>query len=228
MKTKSIFSVIFIVLFLLPAWAETPMMFQHFLKFTREGLVAKQLIPFEVALSENQEIYAIKTIPKNASARCLSMKDPGRFRFFYLKCDKASLVDLVVTVKSSEKYYSFKILSIPIAQPVFRSPGELNVTPPEEEGNPNLPSMAAIEGRSIWMSNGCVSCHGGFSGIDSTTIWSGQTTDASANGGFGNGIKNQFQRVTQMSAFNSNPSLTIPVLDKIAAYLNERNKDYGP
>lgn len=227
--SNSICTLLFISFFFAPAFAESPMMFNHSLKFTREGLIAKQMIPFEVALDETQEIFAIKTLPKTSGAKCLSMKDPERSRFFYLKCDRASVVDMIVTIKSSEKYYSFRISEIPITNPVFKSPSDLIVTPPEEEEEDlNLPSQAAIEGRGIWNSYGCVACHGGFAAIDTTTIWSGQTTNAAANDGFGNGIKNQFQRVAQMSSFNTNPNLTVQVLDKVAAYLNERNKNYGP
>lgn len=202
------------------AAADAPRLFEHLVKFTSEGFIANQLVPIEIKLNEGESLYAIKTTPSN-NAKCLSMKDPARQNVFYLKCSSQSTVSLQIAVQSQDIYYTFTIPNLMVKNPSFRSPTdqETVIVPPPPI---DVPSQAARDGKLLWTDNGCVACHS-VSNIGQNT-WYATNQNANANGGKGDGIRNQFQRVTPMNQFLT---LTNVQLEKIAAYFNERNKNFN-
>jgi hypothetical protein len=217
---KSLRFIILILISIHAKAADAPRLFEHFIRFTNEGLISNQLVPIEIKLNEGESLYAIKTTPSN-SAKCLSMKDTSRVNIFYLKCSNQSTVSLQVTVQSRDSFFSFTIQGLQVKNPTFRSPSdrETVIDPPQPV---DLPSQAARGGRVLWMDNGCVACHA--LNVISQSTWYGSTQNASANNGKGDGVRNQFQRVTQMSQFLT---LTDAQVAKIATYLNERHKNFN-
>lgn len=211
-KKKRLFSLIFLLGLSLTLEAQTPTI-SHSVRFTRAGLIAQQAIPLEIAIEPQDKIEGIAS----SDSACKTLRDPLRPKWVYLKCLSATLVTLTLGIRRGDVLYALTLPPLDIKSPQFLVPGD---NPAEEDPvpDPNAPSPAAVLGRQIWTNSTswrCFSCHSVTSIPDQN--WN-QTL-----------LLNAFTNTPNMQKFLTGGAepLTQTQRAQLAAYLNERDKNYG-